>query len=103
MNAATQGGIVLANTSPGVAVYTPCPCDALDLWSLAHTFTFQYVDPNLNNQPVGAAISAEAISATDFKLTITAPRNAPWQANTQVGVIVGTAADPIQLNPRRIS
>jgi hypothetical protein len=102
MNAATQGAIVLANTV-AVPVYTPCPCDALDLWSLAHTFTFQYVDPNNQNQPVGAAISAEAISATDFKLTITAPRNAPWQPNTQVGVIIGTAADPIQLNPRRLS
>jgi hypothetical protein len=102
MSVVFQGSTIAANgNAQNVAV--PCMCEALDIYSAAHSFTFQYVDPTNNNAPVGAAIIAEQLSATDFKLRIDGPKFAPWAQNQVIGILIGTNGDTIYLNPRRPS
>jgi hypothetical protein len=97
---ATQGSIIAANGSAQV-VSAPCTCEAIEIWSTAHSFTFQYTDPNVGDVPVGGVLTAEAISATDFKIRIDGPRSQPWPAGTKIGIVIGTNGDSLYVNSRR--
>lgn len=84
-------------------VVAPCACEAVDIISVAHTFTFQYADGTSAANPIGDAVSAAAYSATYFEFKAdNGGKGFAWAAGQTIGYIVGTAADVIGIRPRVI-
>lgn len=97
-------------TGSAVNVASPCAAEGLRLYSLAHSFTFQWVtraneiDPASGvkaGAPTGAAISAEESSASDFFVEVIAPRGNPFIGGEVIGVAIGTNADVLYARPIR--
>jgi hypothetical protein len=100
----------IAMTGSAVNIPAPCACEGFRIYSLAHTFTFQWVtranelSPTSGvpaGQAVGAAVSAEAASTTDFWMEVVAPNGNPFQAGEVIGIAIGTNADPLYIRPVR--
>lgn len=85
----------------------PCACEGVKIFC-ATTFTFQYATRANEVQggvkagtPIGAAITAEEISSTDFVLEIAAPRGNPYQPNEVIG-IAAASSGTLNINPIRV-
>jgi hypothetical protein len=103
-------GQTYAMTGNSVNVTAPCTCEGFRLYSLAHTFTFQWAT-RLSELPantgvaagagIGTAISAEETSATDFWIEVVAPRGNPFLAGEVIGLAIGTNTDTLYARPIR--
>jgi hypothetical protein len=97
-------------TGSAINITAPCNCEGFRLYSLAHTFTYQWVtranevDPASGvkaGAPTGAAISAEESSASDFFVEVVAPNGNPFVGGEIIGVAIGTNADVLYCRPIR--
>ena len=100
-----QAGTVTL-TSGGANVQAPCAAEGFRLYC-ASTFTFQYATRTNEVQGgikagtgIGAAITAEELSSTDFYLEISAPRGNPFQPNEVIGIATASSGT-LNINPTR--
>lgn len=91
-----------------MSITAPCGAEAFRLYSSA-TFTLQWVtranevDPKSGvaaGQAVGAAITAEEISTTDYAVEIVAPRGNPFLPGEAIAVAVG-GSNTVYVRPIR--
>jgi hypothetical protein len=103
-------GQIVAMTGSAVNIPAPCACEGFRIYSLAHTFTFQWVTRASElsgtsgvpaGQAAGQALFAESYSATDFWIEIPAPNGNPFQAGEVIGIAIGTNADVLYIRPIR--
>jgi hypothetical protein len=104
-------GQTYAMTGNAVNIAAPCACEGFRLYSLAHTFTFQWATRSgelapssgvVAGQGVGVAIAAEENSATDFFIEVHAPRGLPFVGGEVIGLAIGTNLDTLYARPIRI-
>ncbi len=82
-------------------VKAPCACEAVDIISVAHGFSFQYAD--VNGVAIGDAVNAAAYTTTYFEFKAdNGGKGFCWAAGATIGFITGTAADVIGIRPRVI-
>jgi hypothetical protein len=104
-----QAGTIAAS---GAAqnVQAPCAAEGFRIYSNAFTFTFQYATRASEiaassgvqaGQAVGAAVSAEETSATDFWIEVPAPLGNPFVTGEVIGAVVGHNGDTLFIRPIR--